>query len=48
MSARARRLLDKVKRWFIRPLEELPCTSLYVCFCRFISRDFNMPTALRS
>ena len=48
VSARVRRLLNKVKRRFIRPLEELPCTSLHVCFCRFILQDFNMPTALWS
>lgn len=32
MSARARKLLSKVKRWFIQPLGELLCTSLHVSF----------------
>ena len=39
MSARVRRLFNKVKRRFIRPLGELPCTSLHVFFCRFILQD---------
>ena len=45
VSARARKLLSKVKRRFIRPLEELPCTSLHVFFCHFTLRDFSMPMA---
>lgn len=40
MSARDRRLLNKVTHRFIRPLEELLCTSLRVFFCHFTLQDF--------
>lgn len=46
MSARDRRLLNKVTHRFIRPLEELLCTSLHVFFCHFTLQDFNADGAL--
>lgn len=48
VSARDRRLLNKVTHRFIRPLEELLCTSLRVFFCHFTLQDFSMPMALWS